>query len=587
MSNVIIIEKSKLNLDKCDIKKVKALKTIKKAKKQLINFNANILEDNEIEWTGKEYMKQFVEAEDTLRKIKEGRMKLNIKEINDLAKVFLTKQEIRKIKDAKDKKIINSLAAGEVIVLLQKIELLKKTIEGPMEMDCEELKEDEIKNVYEQAKEEYEHNIVEEIENLPEMDEEMKDDFEKFDKYLKSLDEVIKNKEKENELTEEEIRNIVKENGLEDKKKKLKANDYREKYKEIKEEVNKEKMNIKYVENDVSIGEKISEKVKIIQESLNKASILLNTNIDLKSDLFTKPSLENAKLLVNGKYDMSSVKKLWIEFLTSKGNNNISIEDMFISSILGGIDTQKDAFNAVGKALTTSNELNSIVVSKSTVKKDIKKALNNKYVNKEEWTNMTRVNKELKSISDFRQFPISAVWKNMKKEEKVSYFKEKTKWYILRSNYLMDRIQGKERKESDIFNDMDNIPSKINNLLYYADKNSLGYYIQDFQELMENLDEENRKKIVRADLRMKSILQLFVDNKEYVIHGFINVYGNRFLSKGLPFFEHNLTGFVKHIKGSIKRSYEFRSKETEDESRSKKRFIGKKRRGGFMREKRD
>ena len=152
----------------------------------------------------------------------------------------------------------------------------------------------------------------------------------------------------------------------------------------------------------------------------------------------------------------------------------------------------------------------------------------------------------------------------------------------------MDRIQGNKRKEEEFFNDTDNIPSKINNLLYYADKNSLGYYIQDFEELMESLDEETRKSIVRADLRMKSILNLLVENKQYVIHGFINVYGNRFISKGLPFFKHDIAGFVKYIKGTIKGGYEFKGKSEDDDTKSKrKKFLGKKRRGGFSKSKRD
>jgi len=592
MSNVIIIEKKKLNLDKHDIKKIKALRTIKKAKKQLINFNVNILDDDDIEWTGKEYMRQFLEAEETLKKIKEGKKKLNTKEINDLANVFLTSGEKEKIKTAKKNKVINSIASGEVIVLLQKIELMKNIIEQPMEIECDEIKDEDINNAYKEAQQEVLDNInIDEIENLPEMNEvnEMKKDFENFDKYLKSLDEIIKNKEKEGKLTDEEIKKIMKENGFSDNKKKLKANDYRAKYEEINKEVQKEKIEIKYVSNDMSIGEKVCNKVKEITEHLNKASGLLNTNMELRDTLFTTPSLENANILINGKYDMSSVKKFWISYLNSeKKKDKVSIEDMFICAILGGMDTQKDAFNAVGKALAGTNELNSMIVSKTTVKKDIKKALNNKYVSKEEWTSMSRVNKEIKNMSDFRQYPISAVWRNMKKEEKEMYFKEKTKWYIARSNYLMDRIQGNKRKEEEFFNDTDNIPSKINNLLYYADKNSLGYYIQDFEELMESLDEETRKNIVRADLRMKSILNLFVENKQYVIHGFINVYGNRFISKGLPFFKHDIAGFVKYIKGTIKRGYEFKGKSEEDDTKSKrKKFLGKKRRGDFSKSKRD
>ena len=592
MSNVIIIEKKKLNLDKHDIKKIKALRTIKKAKKQLINFNVNILDDDDIEWTGKEYMRQFLEAEETLKKIKEGKRKLNAKEINDLANVFLTSGEKEKIKTAKKNKVINSIASGEVIVLLQKIELMKNIIEQPMEVECDEIKDEDINNVYKEAQQEVLDNFnIDEIENLPEMNEanEMKKDFENFDKYLKSLDEIIKNKEKEGKLTDEEIKKIMKENGFSDNKKKLKANDYRAKYEDINKEVQKEKIEIKYVSNDMSIGEKVCNKVKEITEHLNKASGLLNTNMELRDTLFTTPSLENANILINGKYDMSSVKKFWISYLNSgKKKDKVSIEDMFICAILGGMDTQKDAFNAVGKALAATNELNSMIVSKTTVKKDIKKALNNKYVSKEEWTSMSRVNKEIKNISDFRQYPISAVWRNMKKEEKEMYFKEKTKWYIARSNYLMDRIQGNKRKEEEFFNDTDNIPSKINNLLYYADKNSLGYYIQDFEELMESLDEETRKSIVRADLRMKSILNLFVENKQYVIHGFINVYGNRFISKGLPFFKHDIAGFVKYIKGTIKGGYEFKGKSEDDDTKSKrKKFLGKKRREGFSKSKRD
>ena len=394
--------------------------------------------------------------------------------------------------------------------------------------------------------------------------EEMKGDEESkkmFDDILKKLepkkiDEMIlikENEEKEKKEISANLENIndgkyIEFNDVinndEDKKKdkKFHISDYDKKYEKSinldelkKREIANEKI---YDIQSESFYEKINGYCEKINKNIEVVKNAVKSNQDqniLINDLLN-PSKDKVKNILERNLSINSVLQLVNDYYLN--TKNVSVQDLFMATVFSTIlKKQKhlcDNIDKLNDAVEATWNIQKLIKTQSSndqKKNAINKVISGKYVSKEEWANLDEIKKAIKNICEFKQFPNKSIWNKWEVEKKLLYLKEKSAWFKLRANKILEDIRA-AKYDSNLY------PKMINNLLYYYDKDSSGFFIKDFQELWEKLDLKLRQEVCDMRLRLKVHLDNF--SKRKMIRGLIIVMGEKILNKGTAYYTKNL-----------------------------------------------
>jgi len=208
------------------------------------------------------------------------------------------------------------------------------------------------------------------------------------------------------------------------------------------------------------------------------------------------------RLLKDKKYvDPIGLVEAYCEYM-STNEKQFSDGQLFTSLVIKGIiyelDKVKKAIQNVVKSLTDKIQIDDKVQSKVIKGKnntEMKKVFTSSYIPQEEWEKLSSIQKALKNVKDFDQFPKYPIWKGYSEQDKIKFLNERLKWNIARQSFLVNLLQGKKVEENPYgFRNDVNAPVALNNNLYYTDKFSRGGFCPDFLKLINKLDQGTLKQ---------------------------------------------------------------------------------------------
>ena len=479
-----------------------------------------------------------------------------------MAKSFLEKEDFDNIESLYLLKIVPKKIDAVISVLHVRLESIINAIKNPMIVENEnEIPNEEMNKALNLFKAEVEKkNKENDIMKLEEMkgDEESKKMFDDILKKLepKKIEEMIlikENEEKEKKEINANLENINNGNYIEfneainndeDKKKdkKFHISDYDKKYEKSinldelkKREIANEKI---YDIQSESFYEKINGYCEKINKNIEVVKNAVKSNQDqniLINDLLN-PSKEKVKNILERNLSTNSVLQLVNDYYLN--TQNVSVQDLFMATVFSTIlKKQKylcDNIDKLNDAVEATWNIQKLIKTQSSndqKKNAINKVISGKYVSKKEWANLDEIKKAIKNICEFKQFPNKSIWNKWEEEKKLIYLKEKSAWFKVRANKILEDIRS-AKYDSNLY------PKMINNLLYYYDKDSSGFFIKDFQELWEKLDLKLRQEVCDMRLRLKVHLDNF--SKRKMIRGLIIVMGEKILNKGTAYYTKNL-----------------------------------------------
>lgn len=505
---------------------------------------------------------QLLEAEEEVKKYINGLLEVDQYKVFNMAKNFLEKEDFDNIESLYLLKIVPKKIDALISVLHIRLESIINTIKNPMIIENEnEISNEEMNKALNLFKLEVEKkNKDNDIMKLEEMkgDEESKKRFDDILKKLepKKIDEMIvikENEEKEKKEINANLENINNGsyiefndviNNDEDKKKdkKFHISDYDKKYEKSinldelkKREIANEKI---YDIQSESFYEKINGYCEKINKNIEVVKNAVKSNQDqniLINDLLN-PSKDKVKNILERNLSINSVLQLVNDYYLN--TKNVSVQDLFMATVFSTVlKKQKhlcDNIDKLNDAVEATWNIQKLIKTQSSneqKKNAINKVISGKYVSKKEWANLDEIKKAIKNICEFKQFPNKSIWNKWEEEKKLIYLKEKSAWFKLRANKILEDIRT-AKYDSNLY------PKMINNLLYYYDKDSSGFFIKDFQELWEKLDLTLRQEVCDMRLRLKVHLDNF--SKRKMIRGLIIVMGEKILNKGTAYYTKNL-----------------------------------------------
>lgn len=545
------------------LKKIKRPTEVKKILK--LNFQALAEFNGKNDWEKnkndpKYQIDQLLEAEEEVKKYINGLLEIDQSKVFNMAKNFLEKEDFENIESLYLLKMVPKKIDAVISVLHVRLESIINAIKNPMVIE-NEIPNEEMNNALSLFKEEIEKKKSED--NFMKLEEMKGDDEAKkvFDNILqkiepKNIDELIKIKEneekekKEIDANFEKIKkgdylefNEINDNEEEKKKdKKFHISDYDKKYEKSininelkKKEITDEKI---YDIQSESFYEKINGYCEKINKNIDVVKKAVKSNQDqniLINDLLN-PSKEKIKSVLERNFSINSVLQLVNDYCLNI--TNVTTQDMLMATVFSTIIKKQkylsDNIDKLNDAVEATWNIQKLIKTQSNneqKKNAINKVISGKYVSKEEWANLDEVKKAIKNICEFKQFPNKIIWNKWEKEKKLIYLKEKSTWFKLRANKILEDIRI-AKYDSNLY------PKMINNLLYYYDKDSSGYFIKDFQELWENLDLKLRQEVCDMRLRLKVHLDNF--SKRKMVRGLIIVMGEKILNKGTAYYTKNL-----------------------------------------------
>ena len=545
------------------LKKIKQPTEIKKVFK--LNFQALAEFNGKNDWEKnkndpKYQIDQLLEAEEEVKKYINGLLEVDQFKVFNMAKNFLEKEDFENVESLYLLKIVPKKIDALISVLHVRLESIINSIKNPMMIE-NEINNEEMNKALNLFKEEIEKKDKEN--NIMKIEEMQGDEVSKrtFDDILKKLepkkiDEMIQAKENEEKEKKEINANLEKikngdymefnemiDNEEEKKKdKKFHISDYDKKYEKSinldelkKREIINEKI---YDIQSESFYEKINGYCEKINKNIEVVKNAVKSNQDqniLINDLLN-PSKDKIKNILQRNFSINSVLQLVNDYCLNI--NDVTAQDLLIATVFSTVlKKQKhlcDNIDKLNDAVEATWNIQKLIKTQSSneqKKNAINKVISGKYVSKEEWANLDEVKKTLKNICEFKQFPNKLIWNKWENEKKLLYLKEKSAWFKVRASKILEDIRT-AKYDSNLY------PKMINNLLYYYDKDSSGYFIKDFQELWEKLDLKLRQEVCDMRLRLKVHLDNF--SKRKMIRGLIIVMGEKILNKGTAYYTKNL-----------------------------------------------
>ena len=547
------------------LKKIKRPTEVKNLFK--LNFKALAEFNGKNDWENnkndpKYQIDQLLEAEEEVKKYVNGLLEVDQYKVFNMAKSFLEKEDFDNIESLYLLKLVPKKIDAVISVLHVRLESIINAIKNPMIVENEnEFPNEEMNKALNLFKAEVEKkNKENDIMKLEEMkgDEESKKMFDDILKKLepKKIEEMIlikENEEKEKKEININLENINNGNYIEfndvinndeDKKKdkKFHISDYDKKYEKSinldelkKREIANEKI---YDIQSESFYEKINGYCEKINKNIEVVKNAVKSNQDqniLINDLLN-PSKEKVKNILERNLSINSVLQLVNDYYLNI--QNVSVQDLFMATVFSTIVKKQkhlcDNIDKLNDAVEATWNIQKLIKTQSSndqKKNAINKVISGKYVSKKEWANLDEIKKAIKNICEFKQFPNKSIWNKWEEEKKLLYLKEKSAWFKVRANKILEDIRS-AKYDSNLY------PKMINNLLYYYDKDSSGFFIKDFQELWEKLDLKLRQEVCDMRLRLKVHLDNF--SKRKMIRGLIIVMGEKILNKGTAYYTKNL-----------------------------------------------
>ena len=543
------------------IKKVKAtrlkdkdgLANLVKASSALEVFNGekiNVKGDKEI---SKAKIQQLLKARDKLQEFYLGCARSDQKEVNNLANNFLTKDEIE-LAELTAEMFKQPKYVAKIVVLLDKIKSIEKSIEN---------KEIVFKAVDAQGiVNEYSRSLKKEIMDIDEDEEssKLKTELDNILSVFENPDEaekIIGEKLEDKKEVPKEKNEIVNEDELKEAKKK--TNDELMKYEEKDDEFDRIIESIKKgdIKLDVVDKERKTELFAIknkelenLTESAKKELIdfgkrrTFNFDVANQSQLF---SLPNKDCPLNFLDSLDSLTKM---LTSSAAGREVAILDYAIIAALRGVAENVNVMRRVlEKTLLISEkkkDLDKDIQAKALKGKNntqIKKVLKNSYIPESQWKDMTSIQKSMKQIKDWDQFPRANIWRKYNDEEKKAFFKERIGWNNERMNFLMLVAKG-DQKNSEVYTKKYGWDTSIDagralvNQLYYADKYVSGTFCTEFKKLYLSLDKPIRVEFCKTRAVAKEVITKLAQEKK--LTGFVYRKKIRIPLNNVPYWEMDL-----------------------------------------------
>lgn len=339
---------------------------------------------------------------------------------------------------------------------------------------------------------------------------ELEDEYPIFLKEVEEMKKKLKKQEEENikdeELNEDEINTASKIFDIVKPKESGEAMEMEDEGELTNEEMKKALDVLLEGKKELNIYDKNNFLRELSQHKKGIDSLLQSTANTLKNDpnliIISKGDIKREniiKLLSNNEkgVDPISLINLYSEYMTTN-ESQFSDGDLFTALIIKGIvyelNKLKNSIQNVVKSLTDKIQIDDKVQSKVMKGKnntEMKKVFTSSYVPQDEWDKMSSVQKALKNVKDFDQFPKFPIWKSYKDEEKIAFLQERLKWNIARQKFLINLLQGKDISSNPYgFRSDINAAVALNNNLYYTDKYSRGGWCPEFIKLSKKIDKK-------------------------------------------------------------------------------------------------
>lgn len=471
-------------------------------------------------------VRAFMTAQDEIEKYARGAKRVDVKRINELAKKLLTEQEINQGKEMKNQGLVQTQYAGLVFLMNTKLQDIKKLIsEGKVqynEAKDQGISEKEFKERLANYKKEIEAVEDEKVDEEKDVDMEPEDPLFKQDIDNLNQDFQIKS-------LEEKIKEIEAQEGQ------IGGNQFsswnEEEQMVLTEELKKEleEMDNKDFEDN---EESKLEGLRKVMKSLGDEKIYMEKAIEDQQSYYDMvwniASWKNDTILSNlkSKYIIgpSAVDQLTEMFVKDKHlDPKLALLLMLVVGLAKNQNKMKNMISSLWKVCKAQRSL----ISRFVKPRDLmeKKVMQGQYKEKDEIKKESKVERAIKNINDFAQFPANQKWKEFSKEEKKEFMKKKVDWNIKRLDHLIKKASGGNKINAEF---MDHVPvaKALTSSIYYLDKFATGYKMKndDWNEFYKPLPDDTRKKLNELRLKGKKVLKKLVE-KGTEISGFIKYKG--------------------------------------------------------------
>ena len=545
--------------------RTKNLKTIQEEKaklgkdnkeKAIAAFNGNFLEqfngnaknpvpsDNPGRFKFK--IEELVKARKRLEELEDGANTKEVKEIKELSKKFLSKDE-NKLASALAHYYEQPVWIGQLITLKICIEnVINSFLDGKLTFN--EVKVQDVTSEVKKA-----------LDSIPspskldeeDMDKEARAAVDEMDKALsdptfiadliqaeadESEDEELKKAEEEigMDVEDDKDKKEVKESDKKSEKKALPKKSKKdpneilmekdevkdESFDKILQDISNGKIKIDIFDNAQTI-KKLSVSKMAEKESLRKAnnSVQKLDNKEYLSSFNIEGPIFNNIVQGIKKLDLSSTCNTFIREFGSKMDNNAPFIIM-IKLLVDKVQVLEESVKNLNEALKQKSQVDDNIQARALKGKEntqIKKIIKSSFIPQDDWNKLSSVQKSLHQIKDWEQFPKYTIWNGYNMDDKKLFFKERIKWNIRRLEFLCDIASGKNKeaiKNPENWNMEVNAATCLINQLYYSDKYSRGTFCKEWKDLYLSVDPNVRKEYFKKRLVAKEIISKLTQEKK-------------------------------------------------------------------------
>ena len=489
-----------------------------------------------------------VKAKDRIMELYNGCNKSNIKEINALAKDILTEEEIQ-----------SAIQIAEIEKKPQyyaKLTLIKSRLDSILDDINSGAISDKtlnLKEIVQQAQDELDKGKMVE-ENNDDDNMVVRQEIEEFEEILKNPE--IAKLNLENDLKEKD--DIV-EPKLDESKLSVKVD--KDKMEEDKLNVDKDMIEFQKALDQIEKGEIVLD-IKNRNDRMNdlflenaKANAFLTNSVNVINarnfaavDNINQINEENLNFILSKPCGLDNVKKIMDHMQKTKLTVNERLLLVMIKSLYDNILAIKGSIQSQAKAIEHKEEVNN-KIQMEVLKNDnkpaavqMKKIIRKSYIPEEEWKKLDTIQKSLRQIRDWDQFPRYNIWLNYSEDQKVAFMKERLKWNKRRMEFLMNIAQNKKDDNPENWPKDINVGSALTNQLYYSDKFSRGNLYSEFKNIYVQVEKKIREEYLNTRNKARAFIQGLANKKQ--LGGFVYCKNVRIGLNNKPFWEIDLVNIA-------------------------------------------
>ena len=493
----------------------------------LCKFNGTVNNDQKsFEKSANIRIESLIKAQKRILELYEGCNRKDIKEINELAQELLTPEELESaIFYAKEEGMKQYVAKLAYIKQALDTALLELESGGFSFSSDDKKKTVHVKDLTVQIKAKLNNEIKEEM-NIEAEDSKDKEDAQKLEKILKGDEEVIKDLLNEEEEKPKEPEKAP--DGLvvdESKLVNMDANDDAI-FNEILGKIEKGEIKLDAVDKNQRINSLNNEKAEmntqfVMAESALEAIDKLESVKDF--ELFTD---ENKHLLLEKSVRTDFSVAPFLKYMsTQKLTKNEMIMVFMIKNLTENLSAVKTALDSVIKMINNKVKIDdkiqmqALKSNQSAEATQIKKIIKSSYIPDSQWKKMSSVQKAVKQVKDWDQFPKYSIWTSYNEQNKIDFLKERVKWNIARLDFLANLAAGYKPNNPENWNTEINVGTALTNQLYYADRYMRGSKCKEWDTIYKKLDQNLRTEYYNIRSKCRAILKNLANQKK--LTGFV------------------------------------------------------------------